>query len=48
VLTKNGIHTLANIVITDPMRVDLLPQSYAIQEFATFNAAQTKEKNYYN
>jgi hypothetical protein len=23
--TKNGIHTLANIVIANPMQVDLLP-----------------------
>jgi hypothetical protein len=29
VLTKDGIRTLRDIVIVDPMRVDLLPQSCA-------------------
>jgi hypothetical protein len=29
VLTKNDIHTLANVVITDPTWTNLLPQSCA-------------------
>jgi hypothetical protein len=46
VFTKDGIHTLANIVIIDPTRVDLFLQSCTIQGLATFDAAQAKEKNY--
>jgi len=48
VLTKDGIRTLANVVIVDPTQADLLPQSCAIQGFVTFNAAQAKERNYRN
>ncbi len=47
VLTKNGICTLIDIVIADPMQVDLLPQSCTIQGFTTFDMAQAKEKNYH-
>jgi hypothetical protein len=47
-LTKNGNLTLIDVVIVDPMRVDLLPQSYTTQIFTTFNAVQAKERNYHN
>jgi hypothetical protein len=42
VFTKNGIHTLANLVITNPMWVDLLAWSCATQKFVAFNVAQAK------
>jgi hypothetical protein len=45
-LTKDGIHTLLDIVIVDPMQVDLFPQPYTIQRFVASDATQTKEKNY--
>ncbi len=35
VFNKNGIRILADVVIVDPMRVDLLPWSCATQRFAT-------------
>jgi hypothetical protein len=43
VFTKNGIRTLIYIVITNPMHVDLLPQSCTIQRFATSNTTQNKK-----
>jgi hypothetical protein len=48
VFTKNDIRTLVDIVIANPMQVDLLPQSCTIQGFATFDVAQAKEKNYHD
>jgi hypothetical protein len=48
VLTKNGIWTLANIVIADPTQADLLPRSCTIQGLTTFDITQAKEKNYHN
>ncbi len=48
VLTKNGIHTLANIVITNPTWMDLLSQSCATLRFAIFYVVQTKEFFYHN
>jgi hypothetical protein len=48
VLTENGIVTLANFVITDPMKMDLLPQSCTTQVFVTFDVIQAKKKNYHN
>jgi len=42
-LTKEGNCTLANIVITDPMQVDLLLQFYATQRFVASYAIQGKE-----
>jgi hypothetical protein len=48
VLNKDGIHTLADVVIVDPMRVDLFSQSCATQRFATFNVGQAKEMSYRN
>ncbi len=47
-LTKNGIRTLAKIVIVDPTRTYLLPQSCTTQGFATLNVAQAKERSYHN
>jgi hypothetical protein len=48
VRTKNGIRTLVDIVIADPMQLDLLPQSCTIQGFATFDVIQAKERSYHN
>jgi hypothetical protein len=49
VLTKDGISTLANIVIVDPTHANLLLQSYTTQGFATsINAIQAKERSYHN
>jgi hypothetical protein len=48
VLTEDGICTLLDIVIANPMRGDLLPWSYATQGLATLDATQAKEKNYRN
>jgi hypothetical protein len=48
VLTKNGIRTLIEIVIADPMQADLLPHFCATQGFVAFDAAQVKEKSYCN
>jgi hypothetical protein len=47
-LTKDGIHTLANVFIVDPTQVDLLPQSCATQGFVAFDATQVEENNYHN
>jgi len=48
VLTKDGICTLANVVIADPMQGDLFPQSCAIQGFVVSDATQAKERSYHN
>ncbi len=37
VFTKDGIHTLTNVVITNPTHVDLLPRSRITQRFATLD-----------
>jgi hypothetical protein len=47
-LLKNGIWTLANIVIADPTRSNLLLQSCATQGFSAFDATQAKESSYHN
>jgi hypothetical protein len=44
--TKDGIRTLGNIVIANPMQVDLLPQFCVIQGFITSDATQAKERRY--
>jgi hypothetical protein len=46
--TKDGIRTLADIVIVDPTQVDLLPRSCTTQNFATSNATLAKENSYHN
>jgi hypothetical protein len=48
VLIKDGICTLVNIVIVDPMQANLFFRSCTIQGFATSNTIQTKEMNYHN
>jgi hypothetical protein len=48
VFIKAGIRTLANVVIIDPTRVDLLPRSCVIQRFVASDAVQAKEKSYHN
>jgi hypothetical protein len=46
VFTKDGIHTLLDIVIANPTWVDLLPQSCATQGFVAFDVAQVEEWRY--
>jgi hypothetical protein len=46
VLTKNGICTLADIIIADPTRMDLLPQSCTTQRFVASDVTQVKEMSY--
>jgi len=46
--TKNNICTLADVVIIDPMRMDLFPRSCATQRFVTFDTTQAKERSYHN
>ncbi len=46
--TKDGIRTLADVIITDPMRTNLLPQSCTTQGFTTLDETKAKEKNYHN
>ncbi len=48
VLIKDGIHTLVDIVITNPTWTYLLPQFYVTQGFVAFDAIQAKERNYHN
>jgi hypothetical protein len=48
VLTKDGILTLTDVVITDLTRANLLPPSCIIQIFTTFDVAQAKERGYCN
>jgi len=48
VFTKDGIHTLIDIVIADLIRVDLFPQSCVTQRFVVFYVVQTKEQNYHD
>jgi hypothetical protein len=46
VITKDGIRTLANIVIANPTWMDLLTWSYTTRGFTTSKGTQTKERNY--
>jgi hypothetical protein len=48
VLTKEGIHTLTDVVIVDPTQVDLLPWSCTIQRFTASDKIQAKENSYHN
>jgi hypothetical protein len=48
VITKDGIRTLANIVIANPTWMDLLTWSYTTRGFTTSKGSQTKERNYCN
>jgi len=45
VLTKDGIRTLTNVVIVDPMQADLFPQSCVIQGFVSSDTTQAKERS---
>jgi len=45
VFTKNDIHTLADVVITDPSWTYLLPWSCTIQRFVALDASQAKERS---
>jgi hypothetical protein len=48
VLTKYDIHTLADVIIADPMWTDLFPRSCTTQRFVTPDVVQAKEKSYHN
>ncbi len=48
VLAKDGICTLVDVVIVDPMQTNLFPWFYATQRFATFDVIQIKERNYHD
>jgi hypothetical protein len=45
-LTKDGIHTLVDVIIIDPTRANLLPSSCEAQIFAAIDAVQAKAKSY--
>ncbi len=45
-LTKDGIHTLVDVVIVDPTWIDLFCWSYITWGFVTFEATQAKEKGH--
>jgi hypothetical protein len=47
-LTKNGIHTLADVINADPMQVDSLTQSSITQGFAAFDVVQANKRSYCN
>jgi hypothetical protein len=48
VFTKNGIHTLVDVVIADPTQVGLHPQSCTTQGFVASNVVQAKKRSYHN
>jgi hypothetical protein len=48
ILTKDDIRILTDVVIVNPMQVDLFPRSCAIQGFVVSDAIQAKERNYRN
>jgi hypothetical protein len=48
VLTKDDIHTLVDVVIIDPTQMDLFPRFYTTIGFDAFDAAQAKERSYYD
>jgi hypothetical protein len=43
VLTKDGIRTLNDVVITNLKRTDIIPQSCATQGFITFDVTQANK-----
>jgi hypothetical protein len=45
-LTKDNIHTLTNIVITNPTWADFFPQSCTTQGFTSSNASQSQKMSY--
>ncbi len=46
VLTKDEFLTLVDVVITNPMNVNLFPWSCTTQKFVTLDVASAKERNY--
>jgi hypothetical protein len=46
VLTKDGIQTLADIVIIDPTGMDLVFWFFVIQEFVISNMVQAEERSF--
>jgi hypothetical protein len=46
--TKDDICTLVNVVIVNPMQVNLLPQSCATQGLVAFDVVQSKEKSHHD
>jgi hypothetical protein len=43
VLIKDGVCTLANVIIVNPMHANLFPWSCTTQRFVAFDATQAKE-----
>ncbi len=48
VFTKDGIHTLVDVVIANLTQMDLFFQSCTIQRFVAFDATQAKKRGYHN
>jgi hypothetical protein len=48
VLTKDGIRTLAKVVLADPTQAYLFPRCCATQGFTAPNAIQAKERSYHD
>jgi hypothetical protein len=48
VFTKDGIHTLTDVVIVDQTRMDLFLRSCVTQGFVAFDLTQAKERSYRN
>jgi hypothetical protein len=46
--TNDGIHTLVDVVITEPTQANLFPWSCTTQGFGTSDVAQAKEMSYCN
>jgi len=46
VLTKDGIHTLIEVVIVNPIRANVFPRSCIIKRFVDFDVTQTKKMSY--
>jgi hypothetical protein len=44
-LTKDGIIILTDVIIVDPMYVDLLSWSCTTQKFVAFDVAQVKKRS---
>jgi len=48
VFTKYGIHTLVDVIIVDPMWMNLFHRFCATQGFVTLDVVQAKERSYHN
>jgi len=46
IFTKDGVHTLVNLITIKPTQVDILVRSYLTQGFIASKAIHTKERSY--